>query len=337
MIIGLTGENCAGKGTAADYLAKRSFYYYSLSDAIREELAARGIEITRENLIRVGNELREKFGAGILAERILEKVQKQSDKNFVVDSFRTPAEVEVFRKVKDFTLVYVTASPKVRFERMKKRQREGDPNTFEAFLKIEEQEAKNEDKAKQNTHATYKLADKKVENENDFKGFQLSLDELLAGISKDFVPDRPSWDQYFMSIAKMVASRSNCIKRKVAAVIVKDKRIVSTGYNGTPKGCVNCNEGGCPRCNSFAESGKNLSDCLCSHAEENAIAQAAYHGIAVKGSTIYVTFSPCLTCARMIINSGMKEVIYNADYPMTEATSQLFKQAGVVMRQYKLE
>jgi len=337
MIIGLTGENCAGKGTAAEYLMKRSFYYYSLSDAIREELVQAGEEITREGLIRKGNELREKFGAGVLAERILAKIKKDEGKNYVVDSFRNPGEVEAFRERKDFFLLYVTASAKVRFERMKGRKREGDPNTLEAFLKIEEAEAKNEEKTKQNTHATYAMAEKKVQNEADLKGFYLALDGVLAGISKEFVPDRPSWDEYFMRIAKMVASRSNCIKRKVAAVIVKDKRIVSTGYNGTPRGCKNCNEGGCPRCNNFSESAKNLDECLCSHAEENAIAQAAYHGIAVKESTIYVTFSPCLTCARMIINSGIKEVVYNADYPMTEATTALLKQAGVMMRQYKVE
>ncbi|MEM2963281.1 MAG: deaminase [Candidatus Anstonellales archaeon] len=334
MIIGLTGENCAGKGTVAEYLTKRSFYYYSLSDAIREDLAKNGMSITRENLIKRGNELRDKYGPGILAERIMQKIELNPDKNFVVDSFRNPAEVEVFRKRKDFVLVYVTASQRVRFERMRKRGREGDPNTFDAFLKIEEEEAKNEEKTKQNTHATYQMADKKIENELDFKNLYMLIDGLLATLSKDFVPDRPSWDEYFMSIAKIVASRSNCIKRKVAAVIVKDKRIISTGYNGTPRGCINCNEGGC---NSFEESGKNLSECVCAHAEENAISQAAYHGISVARSTIYVTYSPCLMCARMIINSGIREVVYNADYPMTNETSELFKQAGVLMRQYKLD
>ena len=82
-----------------------------------------------------------------------------------------------------------------------------------------------------------------------------------------------------MSIARVVASRSNCVKRKVAAVITRDRRIISTGYNGTPRGTRNCNEGGCPRCNGFAEGGTRLDECLCSHGEENAITQAAYHGV----------------------------------------------------------
>jgi dCMP deaminase len=120
--------------------------------------------------------------------------------------------------------------------------------------------------------------------------------------------DRPSWDEYFLSIARVVASRSNCVKRKVAAVITRDRRIISTGYNGTPRGTRNCNEGGCPRCNAFAEGGTRLDECLCSHGEENAITQAAFHGVSVRGGTLYTTFSPCLTCTKMIINAGIEEV-----------------------------
>jgi dCMP deaminase len=105
------------------------------------------------------------------------------------------------------------------------------------------------------------------------------------------------------------------VKRKVAAVITRDRRIISTGYNGTPRGTLNCNEGGCPRCNSFAEGGTALDECLCSHGEENAITQAAYHGVILKGGTIYTTMSPCLMCTKMIINAGLDEVVYNTGLP----------------------
>ena len=101
---------------------------------------------------------------------------------------------------------------------------------------------------------------------------------------------RPSWDQYFMNIAKAVATRSNCCRRQVAAVLVRDGRIIATGYNGTPRGVRNCDEGGCPRCNSDTPSGAGLTECLCSHAEENAIVQSAYHGIAVRGAVLYTTY-----------------------------------------------
>ncbi len=148
--------------------------------------------------------------------------------------------------------------------------------------------------------------------------------------------ERPDWDEYFMKIAQVASMRSNCIKRKVGAVIVRDRRIISTGYNGTPRGTKNCNEGGCPRCNSLASSGTRLDECLCSHAEENAITQAAYHGTSVKDGTIYTTFAPCLMCSKMIINSGIMEVVFNVDYPLNETSFHLFEQAGVRIRQHKL-
>lgn len=147
---------------------------------------------------------------------------------------------------------------------------------------------------------------------------------------------RPSWDEYFMNIAEVVASRSNCMKRQVAALIVKDKRIISTGYNGTPRGTRNCNEGGCPRCNNLAPSGTALEECLCSHAEENAITQAAYHGVAIKDAMLYSTFSPCIMCTKMIINSGIKEVVYNDEYPISDAVKNLYHEAGVKLRRINI-
>jgi dCMP deaminase len=147
--------------------------------------------------------------------------------------------------------------------------------------------------------------------------------------------ERPDWDEYFMKIAQVASMRSNCIKRKVGAVIIRDKRIVSTGYNGTPRGTRNCNEGGCPRCNSLASSGTQLDECLCSHAEENAITQAAYHGTSVKDGIIYSTFAPCLMCSKMIINSGIVEVVFNVNYPLNDTAFKLFEEAGVRIRQHR--
>ena len=145
---------------------------------------------------------------------------------------------------------------------------------------------------------------------------------------------RPDWDTYFMDIAHVVGTRGNCSRRRVAAVVVKDRRIISTGYNGTPRGVKNCMDGGCARCASNAPSGSGLGECICSHAEENAITQAAYHGIRLKGSIIYVTICPCLTCAKMIINAGIVEVVYGGDYVFTEQTRALLSEAGVKFRRY---
>ena len=138
-----------------------------------------------------------------------------------------------------------------------------------------------------------------------------------------------------MSIARVVASRSNCVKRRVGAVIALDRRIISTGYNGTPRGVANCFDGGCPRCASDTASGENLGDCICAHAEENAIVQAAYHGISVRGGILYCTISPCLMCSKMIINAGIAEVIYEHEYEFTTQAKSLFEEAGVKCRQFE--
>ncbi|MFH2105672.1 MAG: deaminase [Candidatus Micrarchaeota archaeon] len=330
MLIGLTGENCSGKGTTAEYLMKKGFHYLSLSDVIREELKALGKEPTRDVMIERGNELRKKFGPGVLALKTIEKLD--GDKNYVIDSIRLAGEVKELKKRNGFYLVYVTAPQEIRFERMRNRERMGDPKTFEEFLRLEKIEEENADKSKQNLKETSNLADKIIVNNGNMHSLYDGVDRTLSEISSEFKLIRPSWDEYFMNIAKVVATRSNCIKRKVAAIIVKDKRIISTGYNGTPRGVRNCSDGGCPRCNSFGESGKNLNECVCSHGEENAIVQASYHGISIKDSTIFTTFSPCLLCTKMILNSGIKEVVYNAEYPMSELSLKLLKEAGILVR-----
>jgi dCMP deaminase len=163
---------------------------------------------------------------------------------------------------------------------------------------------------------------------------------LLAGDYGDVVMalaarmSRVPWDEYFMRIAHIVASRGDCVKRRVAAIIVKDRRIVATGYNGAPRGTRNCSSGGCSRCASFQTSGTRLDECLCSHGEENAITQAAYHGISVRDATLFSTCSPCLLCTKMIINSGIAEVVYNAAYPLGERSLELLRESGVKVRQY---
>ena len=330
MIIGLTGENCAGKGTVSAYLEKKGFYALSLSDIIREELKREGKELSRENLIVKGNQLREAGGPSILAKKTLEKLD--SNRNYVIDSIRNEAEVLELKKGGNFFLGYITADQEMRFKRMKERARIGDAKTFDTFKELEELELKNTDKTKQSISDTAKHADKKIENNADFAYLYDAVDKALSELSADFKLVRPSWDEYFMGIAKVVASRSNCVKRKVAAVIVKDKRIISTGYNGTPRGVKNCSEGGCKRCNSFGQSGASLEECVCSHGDENAIVQASYHGVSLKDAIIYSTFSPCLLCTKMILNSGLSEVVYNAEYTVAELPLKLLKEAGVLVR-----
>lgn len=147
---------------------------------------------------------------------------------------------------------------------------------------------------------------------------------------------RPDWDSYFMKIAKDVSERGNCCRRQVGAIIVVDKRIVTTGYNGTPKGAKNCFDGGCKRCAGESTRGQNYGECICCHAEENAIVQAAYHGISIKDSKIYCLLSPCLWCAKMIVNAGIVEVIYEHEYTHTDQVKELFDMCNVKYRQFSL-
>ncbi len=333
MVIGLTGRNASGKGLVAEFLQAKGFSYLSLSDFIREEVARRGHEVTRERLIEVGRGLRAKFGNGHLARQILKQLGE--DRNYVVDSFRHPDEVEEFRSRSDFHLLALEAEAKTRYQRIKARARESDPVEYEEFLRLEEEEASSKQSEGQKLSDTARLADVALENNGTKEELcsQVSswLQKLMLQLS------RPDWDEYFMRMAKVAALRSNCVKRKVAAVIVRDKRVISTGYNGTPRGTRNCFEGGCPRCNQLADSGTQLDDCLCSHGEENAITQAAYHGVSVKGGVLYTTFSPCLTCTKMIINSGIEEVVYNLEYPLSDISFHLLQEAGLVCRQFKVE
>lgn len=330
MIIGLTGKNASGKGEVAAYLKARGFTYHSLSDVLRDELRRRRKSITRNNLIFLGNKLRDEFGPSVLADKILKRIE--DDHHYVIDSFRNPEEVKAFRRTKnrDFVLVSVEASPKIRFERMHLRNREKDAKTYKEFLVQEKVELTSSEPTKQNLRATAALADVRIPNDGPMDELHERLGKIFSRLLMN--APRPGWDEYFMRIARVVASRSNCMKRKVAALIVKDGRIISTGYNGTPRGTVNCNQGGCPRCNAFNPSGQGLTECYCSHAEENAIVQSAYHGIPIKGSTLYTTFSPCLICTKMIINSGIAEVVYNEAYPLGNEAIALLRQPGIKVR-----
>ncbi len=332
MIIGLTGANGAGKTAAADHLRKKGFEFHSLSDEIREELARLKLEPNRENLIAQGNRLRVEFGPAVLAERIKRKLR--SDRHYAIDSIRNPYEVDSLRETGAFRLLHLDAPREVRFARVCARGGRRAPASFAEFVEQEEREMEGGGVAHQQLRATWRKADATIANAGSIEELKANIDGTVGGWLMH--AKRPDWDEYFMQIARIAALRSNCMKRKVAAVIVKDRRIISTGYNGTPRGVKNCNEGGCPRCNSFADSGTSLSDCLCSHAEENAIVQAAYHGISVRGATLYTTFSPCLICTKIIINAGIVEVVYNLDYPLNEVARALLAEAGLTMRQIDL-
>ena len=144
---------------------------------------------------------------------------------------------------------------------------------------------------------------------------------------------RPSWDEYFMQMADYAASRTTCLRRAVGAVIVKDHRVLATGYNGVPTGIRHCAEMGCLREQLGVPSGQRHEICRGLHAEQNAIIQAARYGVDIRGASIYVNTQPCVVCAKMLINAGIEEIVYKNPYP-DELSMEMLAEAGIRLRVY---
>ncbi len=145
---------------------------------------------------------------------------------------------------------------------------------------------------------------------------------------------RPSWDEYFMEMAEIVKTRSTCLRRQVGAVVVKDKRILASGYNGAPTGLEHCEETGCLRKQLGIPSGERHELCRGLHAEQNSIIQASLHGVKLEGATIYVTIQPCVVCTKMIINAGISRLVFKRNYP-DELSRQLLEESGIELEVIK--
>jgi dCMP deaminase len=332
MIIGVTGSNGSGKDEVAKVLESMNFKHFSLSDMIREEIRSRGEEVTRDNLIRVGNEMRERGGAHVLAKRALKKVE--DGENFAFSSIRNPSEVDLFNKRDDFILIKVTTPIKVRFERIVARGKLGDPTTIEE-LKEKENLERSSNPNSQQIDKVARMASVTIVNNKSLDVLRSKVERFVSDYIYKLQDNRPDWDHYFMGIADMVKLRASCMSAKKGAIVVKDKKIISTGYNGTAKGIEHCTSGGCERCTlrhlGKIKSGIYSAPCTCAHSEENAIVQAAHNGTSTKGAKMYTTFTPCNGCARMIINAGIVEVIAKVRYPDDVGTKML-KRAGVRLR-----
>ncbi|MGB4302350.1 MAG: cytidine/deoxycytidylate deaminase family protein [Syntrophomonadaceae bacterium] len=142
------------------------------------------------------------------------------------------------------------------------------------------------------------------------------------------IDTRPSWNDYFLEVADLVATRSTCLRRQVGAVLVRDKRIISTGYNGAPRKLKHCSEVGCIRSENDIPSGQRYELCRGVHAEQNAIINAAYYGISTQDTVMYCTHQPCIICARIIINAGVVKVVHRGDF-QDDVALELMKEAGI--------
>jgi len=313
MYIGLTGYMASGKGEAAEILKKQGFNYCSLSDVVREEATSKGLEHTRENLIKVGNELRQEHGAFYFAKKIAEKVSGQSDKNWVIDGIRNPKEANELYKLSSFKLLGLSAKPEIITERILSRKREGDSITKEQILeKLNTEKGIGQPEDGQQVAKCLNIVDFLIVNEGSKQELEDKINHfvnLLKGT------DRPNFHEVLMGISYSWAERSTCLRRKVGAVIAKESQQLTAGYNGAPKGLAHCKDlGGCLREKMGIPSGQRHEICRGTHAEQNAITQAAKFGINIDGGTLYCNTHPCTICTKMIINAGIKKVYYDSDY-----------------------
>lgn len=167
------------------------------------------------------------------------------------------------------------------------------------------------------------------------KGIDNNVNIIWPEVNKQLA-NRPSWDDFFIGIAKQVAMRSNCSRRKFGSVLVRNHTVVSVGYNGTPIGTLNCIEGGCPRCAGKTPPNEGYDRCTCTHSECNAILLAARNGNCTNDTTLYIGTRPCLSCLKELIQAGVKEIVFEEDYEydvvVEEAYQRLVKESGIIMR-----
>ncbi len=324
VVFGLTGTLASGKGTVKNCfdVAGIKYTYASLSDAIRKEASKLKLDQSRETLIKLGNKYRQKYGLGIWAKKTIEMLKNV--KGFIIiDGIRNLGEVSVLRQhYKEFYLIGIDASIQTRFRRIKNRARSGDPKTFEEFIKLDYSDRgfNVKETSHQQVENCMEEADYLIWNEKTFTDIEKShLFAKIVDAYNLFVlkkKRRPTFEETFMDIAYNWASRSTCLRRKVGAVIAKDNRQLTSGYNGAPRKFLSCLEkNSCLRRELNIPSGERQEICWAVHAEQNAIIQAARDGISIEGATLYITHHPCFTCAKMIVNAGIKKIIYGKFYP----------------------
>jgi len=314
VIIAITGTNAAGKDEAAQYLESKGFAHFSLSDELREIARERGKDPTREYLVSLGNELRRLYGKPYLTERVLNKAK--GNPHIVISSVRNPGELEPVASTEGFKLVVLDAPAEIRYQRARARGRIGEEVTFEKFIRMDAEEMSGAE-SEQNLHRLIATADVRIVNDGTLEELHRKLDAVVGSIRRR---ERASWDEYFMNIAKQVATRSTCDRKFCGAVIVRDRVILSTGYNGSISGAPHCDEVG-----HMMENGHCMRTI---HAEMNAVAQAAKNGVNIHGSTIYITASPCWTCFKLLCNAGIKRICYSEFY-RDERIIEAAEQVGV--------
>lgn len=330
MLIGLCGGICAGKSSIASYLVEaHSFTRVRLARGaaatpeVEKSASSAHVPCSEPDPVDQQHTFPD-------VDALLDFVTLRWRERWVTSDIWDDRVVDALLRRPFFLLVSVDAPVSVRWQRFRDRcaTKQLTPPTLEDFVR------RNDDHLfapRTGLSALFQRAHIKLLNSTE------SIHSLREAIrSLDLTDEarlRPSWDQYFMQLADLAAHRSNCMKRRVGCCIVREKRVISTGYNGTPRGMTNCNEGGCPRCNNAAKGGVGLSTCLCLHAEENALLEAGRDRIG-ESAILYCNTCPCLTCSVKITQVGISEVVYNQGYLVDTQTAEIFAESGVRLRQF---
>lgn len=335
MLVGICGTVCAGKHTTAEYLIQHHGFL-RLHLPTRISKTSNPSDEASRFLPSVTDE---KGTRGLTfpdVDALLDFVTKRWQEHWVLTDIEDEATLELLLRRPFFLLLSVDAPITLRYSRFNGRcaKRHLPPLALESFMAANDQmlygslapsgTAPVPGTARLQARAHLQLLNSYGDVPSYFS-FLSTLD--LPSESRL----RPPWDAYFMHLAHLASLRSNCMKRRVGCVLTLNSRILSTGYNGTPRGLTNCNQGGCPRCNSGTSS--SLSTCLCLHAEENALLEAGRERIR-EGAVLYCDTCPCLTCSVKIAQVGVREVVYSQGYNMDDASRKVLAEAGVQLRQY---
>lgn len=277
----------------------------------------------------LGNRIRVKEGHGALARRAAENMD--DSKNYVITSIRHPMEVKELAKLKHFILINIKSPAELRYKRMVSRFREGEnKKTFEEFLKSEKKEMESGEDGGQKIKDCIEMAQFEIVNDSSIEEFFKKINILLPDIINAASFKRHSWDEYFMEIMRIVGSRGTCSRGRSGCVIVRDKRILTTGYVGSPPGLAHCDEVGHWFREYVHDDGSVTKHCIRTvHAEANAIAQAAKMGISVEGATLYCKMEPCLDCTKLLISSGIKRIVCEKKYHAAKESEEMLEEAGV--------
>ncbi|KAI5964002.1 DCD1 [Candida theae] len=332
MLIGISGTLSSGKTEVARYLTFQGFkvlHYQPHAPELPNELnvctpESEDINYEMEQLAIKSYSNMENFKVFKTLDSLMEFVTVNWRDNYVISHIEDINVLKALQKRPFFLHISIDAPLSVRYKRYAKKKQ-----TLDEFVKHNDDILFNPESPllEINNQAQVKI----INTSTSIKDLFIKLSELnLLDPSRL----RPNWDSYFMRLADLAALRSNCMKRRVGCVIVRENRVVATGYNGTPRHLTNCNQGGCPRCNKGHGSGASLSTCLCLHAEENALLEAGRDRIRGE-SVLYCNTCPCLTCSIKIVQSGIREVVYAQSYSMDKDSHRVMSEANIIIRQYQ--